>query len=235
MAYGLKNNLEYEGHEIELAEDGIVAVRRMRSTEFDLIVLDLRLPRLNGLKVLVYVRARALPLRVIVLSALHEQDDVVRGLKLGADAYVTKPFALKLFLAQVESVLRRPPMDPMNSQDLARLVADLGVEVPDDPTGSRGFYVGETFIDTGARCLYANGERRPLTRHEFDLLRLLIRNAGSGVPRRTILREVWGVEVDIVTRMVDQVVHRLRRKIEIDPRHPRHIKSVRKEGYRLDR
>ena len=212
LAYALKNNLEVEGHGVRVALDGREGLRLAREEAADAVILDLMLPGIGGFEVLTSLRRTDPRLPVLILTARGEEEDKVRGLKLGADDYVTKPFGLLELLARVEALLRR--------------------------TGSaRGALDEERFGDVvlqpASRVATRNGEPVPLAPKEFDLLLHLCRHRNRVVSRLELLRSVWGYAEEAVSRTVDTHIAEIRRKLEADPARPRHIVTVRKTGYRL--
>jgi DNA-binding response OmpR family regulator len=216
LAEGLRSNLEFEGHEAEIARDGTGGLIRARTRSHDLIVLDLMLPGLDGFRVLEALRAERIPTPVLVLTARGDEADKVRGLRGGADDYVTKPFALRELLARVEALLRR-----------ARAASEQRAE----PGG--GFRFGDIAVDPTTRVVTRAGRPVPLRPKEFDLLAALLRRGGGVVGRSELLREVWGYHESVLSRTLDTHVGELRRKLEQDPAAPRYILTVRKTGYRL--
>ena len=214
LAFGLRNNLEIEGYDVEVAEDGAAGLAAARGRRPDLIVLDLMLPGLDGYRVLRQLRDDGLTAPVLILTAKGEEADKVLGFRLGADDYVTKPFGLLELLARVEALLRR-----------SRPAAAAGAK------GSLHF--GEVDVAISTRCVRREGQEVPLTPMEFDLLVALLRREGAVASRLELLREVWGHSSAVLTRTVDTHIGELRRKLEQDPANPRHILTVRKAGYRL--
>ena len=217
LAFGLRNNLEIEGHEVEVSGDGSDGLERARRSRPDLVILDLMLPKLDGLRVLKALRRDELAMPVLILTARGEETDKVRGLKLGADDYVTKPFGVLEILARVEALLRRN-----------RLPA--GPPLPATPRLER---FGEIEVDTAARVVSRAGQPVELAPKEYELLLALIGRRGAVASRLELMREVWGYSDAAVTRTIDTHVAELRRKLEADPADPRHILTVRKVGYRL--
>lgn len=212
LADGLRDNLEIEGYEAEAAYDGESGVDALRRRNVDLLILDLMLPDTDGYRVLKRLREDGFELPVLLLTARGEETDKVRGFRLGADDYVTKPFGLLELLARVEALLRR-----------ARPAAT-----------ESGFRFGDVAVDRASRTVHRDGEYVELTPKEFELLVTLYRHGGEAVSRQALLREVWGHRGVVATRTVDTHVAELRRKLEPDPNHPRHIFTVRKYGYRLE-
>jgi len=215
LAYGLKNNFEIEGYEVEVVEDGATGLLRARSGEPDLIVLDLMLPELDGYRVLRGLREEGVNVPVLILTARGEEADKVLGFRLGADDYVTKPFGVLELMARVSALLRR-------SASAAAAPPRAAVE-----------HFGDVEIDTAARLVRRGGLEVALTPMEFDLLLALLRRRGAVASRLDLLREVWGHTSAVLTRTVDTHIAELRRKLEGDPSAPRHILTVRKAGYRL--
>ena len=209
LAHGLRTNLEFEGHVAEVAEDGPAGLALARNSAHDLIVLDLMLPGLDGFRLLETIRHEGVDTPVLVLTARGDETDKVRGLRNGADDYVTKPFALRELLARVGALLRRPRAAP------ARL----------------GF--GEVVVDPATHGVTRAGAPVSLRPKEYELLRALLRRAGRVATRGELLREVWGYQDCVVSRTLDTHVGELRRKLEADPARPRFILTVRKTGYRL--
>jgi two-component system alkaline phosphatase synthesis response regulator PhoP len=222
LAFGLRNNLEIEGYAVEVAGDGATGLARARSLAPDLIILDLMLPppELDGYRVLRALRdgegiATAIP--VLILTARGEEADKVRGFRLGADDYVTKPFGVMELLARVDALLRRA----------ARSSGTAG------PAGHPERF-GAIAVDVATRTVTRHGSVVALAPKEFDLLFALLRRRGAVAPRLELLREVWGYGRDVVSRTVDTHMAELRRKLEDDPARPAHLLTVRKTGYRLD-
>jgi DNA-binding response OmpR family regulator len=214
LAYGLRNNLEIEGFRVEVAEDGRAGLEAARRQQPDLVVLDLMLPELDGFRVLRALREEGNAVPILILTARGEEADKVRGLRLGADDYVTKPFGLLELLARVEALLRR-----------ARGAAS--------PAADGSFAFGDVAVDTASRVVTRGGLVVELAPKEFELLLALRRAAGAVVSRLELMRQVWGYSAAVVTRTVDTHVAELRRKLEADPSAPQHILTVRKVGYRL--
>lgn len=214
LAFGLRNNLEIEGYQVNVADDGPSGLAAARTLEPDLIVLDLMIPGMDGYRVLRQLREDGLTMPVLILTAKGEEADKVLGFRLGADDYVTKPFGVLELLARVQALLRRSrPAGGGAGQPMHRF-GDVEVEIP-------------------TRSVRRNGETVALTPLEFDLLVALLRRHGAVASRLDLLKEVWGHSSAVLTRTVDTHVGELRRKLETDPATPRHILTVRKAGYRL--
>lgn len=216
LAYGLRNNLEIEGYHVDVADDGTTGLARARDASPDLIILDLMLPGMDGYRVLRALRDEGRRMPVLILTARGEESDKVRGLRLGADDYVTKPFGVLELLARVEALLRRST--PGNGT-----VASL----PDR--------FGEIDVIPASRSVTRQGQPVPLTPKEYDLLLALLKRRGAVATRLELLTEVWGYSAEVLSRTVDTHVAELRRKLEADPAAPKHILTVRKAGYRLER
>ena len=213
LAYGLRNNLEIEGHEVTVAGNGPDGLDLASRGNMDLVILDLMLPGLDGFRVLRTLRERDRETPVLILTARGEEADKVRGLKLGADDYVTKPFGVLELLARVEAQLRR------------RGAASGPKEV---------IRLGDIEVDRRARIVRRGGRPVSLAPKELDLLLALLDSAGAAVSRMTLMNQVWGYQADVLSRTVDSHIAELRRKLEHDPGRPRHLITVRKFGYRLE-
>ncbi len=213
LAFGLRNNLEIEGYEVELSSDGAAGLHRAREFRPDLVILDLMLPGLDGYRVLREMREADLHVPVLILTARGEEADKVRGFRLGADDYVTKPFGVLELMARIEALLRR--------------------SIAGRCRGSLPTRFGDVVVDPDTRVVRKGNRTVALTAMEFDLLVALLRRKGAVVSRIELLGEVWGHSSAVLTRTVDTHIGELRRKLERDPSMPRHILTVRKAGYRL--
>ncbi len=212
---GILHALRFQGYDTLEACDFADGLEQAINGEYDLILLDLVLPGGDGLDILKEARARRGPLPVIILTARGEEEDRVRGLKLGADDYVIKPFSVKELLARVEAVLRRSPERPQQPTNLPV------------PGGILDLGHGELVFEDGTRC--------PLAEKEADLLRYLIQNRGRVLSRDELLARVWHLNPDAVeTRTVDMHIARLREKLRDDPEQPRLIVTVRGRGYTFE-
>jgi DNA-binding response OmpR family regulator len=214
LAYGLRNNLEIEGYEVDVADDGRAGLDILQRRTPALVVLDLMLPGMDGFRVLRTLRERGHALPVLVLTARGEEADKVRALRMGADDYITKPFGLLELLARVEALLRR-----------------AAAAAPAPPPLHR---FGDVEVDVAARTVRRRGRPVELAPKEFDLLAALLRSRGAAVSRVELMTRVWGYSSAVVSRTVDTHVAELRRKLEDTPAAPRHILTVRKIGYRLE-
>ncbi|MBI4510116.1 MAG: response regulator transcription factor [Deltaproteobacteria bacterium] len=216
IAAGLALNLRLEGYEACVAPDGLMAQEVAAQVRPCLIVLDLALPKKNGLEVLASLRRAGDVTPVVILSARETEADKVTALKLGADDYVTKPFGLAELIARIGAVLRR-----VSRSDPGALHSErLGV--------------GDVTIDLANRTVTRDGKEIRCTHLEFELLTYLARHPGRVFSREQLLRQVWGVRHEGSTRTVDNFIAQLRAKVEHDPDNPRHLVTVRGSGYRLD-
>lgn len=207
--------LETDGMEARLVADGREVLSLAQAWGPDLVILDLMLPGLDGFEVLRLLRARHERVPVLILSARGEETDKVRGFRLDADQYVTKPFSLVELMERVHALLRR-----------SRVVAA--------PRGEATIRFGAIVVDTTARRVTRDDIEVGLSPKAFDLLLALWRRQGAVASRGELLREVWGYKALVMSRTVDSHVAELRRKLERDPAEPMHILTVYKSGYRLD-
>lgn len=209
---GIVDALEYNGYAVHEAGDGLSGAQLATSVDCELLLLDLVLPGCEGLEILHRVRADRPTLPVIILTARGSESDRVKGLKLGADDYVVKPFSVAELLARVEAVLRRSPERP---SDVRVLVIDGGII---------DFDRCEVRLDDSRRI--------ELSPRELELIRYLAGNAGRAISREEILRRVWGIDSrNVETRTIDMHVARLREKLGDDPGRPRILLTVRGKGY----
>ena len=213
LAAGLRNNLEYEGYVAEIAGTGREGLRLARQRTASLIVLDLMLPDMDGFRVLRELRDRGVDTPVLILTAMGDETEKVRGFRFGADDYVTKPFSLLELLARVSALLRR---------GRAPVVVESGTRV-----------FGDVVINTATREVSRGGVPIGLRPKEFDLLMALVRRDGAVVSREELLQDVWGYDDSVFSRTVDTHIAELRRKLEVDPSAPRWLLTVRKAGYRV--
>jgi two-component system alkaline phosphatase synthesis response regulator PhoP len=211
---GLQDALRAEGYRVLLAADGEEGLRRGLSEDPDLVVLDVMMPKLDGFEVLSRLRADGVDTPVLMLTARGLEADRVKGLDLGADDYVMKPFSLSELRARIRSRLR--------AWDRERGLSDQG-----------SLRFGAVVVDFAARTASRSGTAIHLTPREFELLAFFAGRPGRAVSRVELLRGVWGDE-DVVSRVIDTAILGLRKKIESDSAHPRHIVSVRGLGYRFE-
>ena len=214
LAFAVTTALQSEGFDVAIASTGPEGVARAREGDADLIILDLMLHGFDGYRVIRTLRGDGIDAPILVLTARGEEADKVKGLRLGADDYVTKPFGAMELLARVEALLRR-----------SRHSAPA-------PLLDR---FGEVEVNRMARTVKRRGQPVALTPKEFDLLVALMDRAGAVVPRSDLLSAVWGYQPDVSTRTVDLHVFELRAKLEPNPGQPVHLITVRKTGYRFER
>jgi DNA-binding response OmpR family regulator len=210
MLRGLKDNFESQGFAVRAACDGQAGLDAALTGPCDLVVLDLMLPKLNGYEVCRQIRGQGLEVPIIMLTAKGQEEDIVRGLELGADDYVTKPFSIRELLARARAFLRRTHV-----------------------AASGPLRFGDCELDLAAHKLFNRGVEVPLTAKEFRLLAYFLKRRERALTRNDILDAVWGHSVIVTGRSVDRCVTTLRAKIEPDPRHPRHIRTIRDIGYRF--
>jgi len=206
--------LEKEGYEVVEAETGAEALRRIELSKPDLILLDIMLPDVSGFDVCRDIRKAGLRVPIIILSAKTEEIDVVVGLEIGADDYITKPFRTRELLARIAAHLRKARQEEEAVNQGRLEFKDLA-------------------IDLNERRVFHDSSEVMLTHTEFDLLAFLASNAGKVLSREKILNHVWGYEYPIETRVIDVHIRNLRRKIELDPSHPFFILAVPGIGYRF--
>jgi DNA-binding response OmpR family regulator len=211
IALGLETDLKLEGYDVEVARDGESALRRAKEETFDLILLDLMLPRKDGFAVCREIRRGGIPVSIIILTAKTQEAEKVLGLELGADDYVTKPFSPLELRARIKAVLRR------GSHEAPEIYRFGNIEV--------NFTRGE---------VRRSGTLVDITPIEFRLLAAFIRLRGRVLTREQLLDEVWGTDSAPTDRVVDNHIMNLRRKIEDQPDAPRFLVSLRGMGYRFD-
>lgn len=214
IAIGLRINLESEGYEVHVADDGERGLELVRSMSPDLVVLDVMLPNRNGLEVLHQVRSEGRTMPIIILSAKSGEMDKVAGLELGAEDYVAKPFSLAELLARVRAALRRAATVPQEQRSVVRF--------------------GDVEVDVAARNVRRSGKVVDMTATEFDVLLCLVSNRGRALSREDIFRRVWGPNHHGTPRTVDNFIQQLRAKLEADPHEPAYIQTVRGVGYRFE-
>ena len=207
--------LQRDGYEVVQASDGREALARFTEQQFDLVVLDLMLPRMDGLEVCKRLRAQGSTVPIIMLTAKSEEIDKVLGLELGADDYITKPFSMREFRSRVKAALRRAGMTQPETDD----------EQPIDVRGLR--------IDSTKRTVTRNGDNVATTFVEFEILSALARSPGRVFTRDMLLSRVWGDSAYRDPRTIDVHIRHLREKIEADPKEPEYLFTVRGVGYRF--
>jgi two-component system, OmpR family, alkaline phosphatase synthesis response regulator PhoP len=212
IARGLEKNLRFEGFSVQVAEDGERGLELVVDKKPDLILLDVMLPKMNGFEVLREVRRLGLEIPVVMLTAKAEELDKIRGLDLGADDYITKPFSLSELMARIRAVLRR-------KRRFEKKIDQIGF--------------GRVRVDFISRSVEVDGSPVKLTHRELELLRLFLTREGEALEREEIVRRVWGFDYEGTDRTLDNFVSRLRRKLEMDPDAPKHFLTVRGVGYRF--
>ena len=211
MLRGLKDNFEFQGYQVHTAEDGEAGLNTVLGAKPDLVLLDLMLPKINGYEVCRLIRKEGIDTPIIMLTAKSEESDVVLGLNLGADDYVTKPFSIKELLARAEALLRRT-----------------------QPAQTEVYRFGDYTLDLPARKLTRGADEIKLSPKEFGLLELFVKKPGRALSRDDILNAVWGYDSYVGTRSIDRFVTTLRNKIEPDPHKPIYIHTIREIGYKFD-
>ena len=213
LASGIRDALSHAGFEVEMAHDGAAALEAFQRSRFDLIVLDLMLPGKSGLEVLKELRGLRHEVRVVVLTALSDESDVVRGFEMGADDYIPKPFSPRELVARVQAQFRRKEMDAAPPPQLSL------------PGGIQ--------VDLARLEVHREGKILPLTPREGDILEYLVRHRDRVVTREDLLLDVWHYRnANVETRTVDIHIVGLRRKVEPEPAKPTLIQTVRGKGYR---
>lgn len=213
VGIGLQDFFELKGYNVTLATDGEQAMERMKEHEYDIVLLDIMLPKKNGFDVLEESQDLGVTAPVLMLTAKGEQENILRGFGLGAEDYITKPFNAEELAARVRAILHRTQ--------------------PADKAPMSIYTIGDVEINFTTHEAYRNDEPVSFTALEFDILRYLIQNRGRTVTRRQLLRDVWGIEQEIITRTVDRHIASVRKKIETDPNEPEHIETVYGLGYRF--
>ncbi|TVR28159.1 MAG: DNA-binding response regulator [Ilumatobacter sp.] len=212
----LQIGLAREGFRVEVATDGLEALERFDLVNPDVVLLDVMLPRVSGIDVCRRLRLRS-NVPIIMVSAKGGEIDTVVGLEVGADDYITKPYRIRELVARVRAVLRRSP-------------ADRAVEL-----SAGSIQVGDVVLDPDEHSVTVAGESVTMPLKEFELLHLLLANAGRVLPRETLIDRVWGNDYVGDTKTLDVHVKRLRAKVEPDPAVPRRIVTIRGLGYKYER
>lgn len=210
LLLGLTDNFRARGYDVHTVTDGQAAIDQTTEVEPDVVVLDIMIPRVNGFEVCRQLRESGNGTPIIMLTAKGQEDDIIRGLEIGADDYITKPFSIGELMARVQALLRR---------------CDSATEV---------MKFDDFVIDLAAHRLSRAGQAVPLTGKEFKLLAYFVQRPGRALTRNEILNQVWGQSVIVTARSVDRCVTTLRSKIEPDPRSPRYIATIRDIGYRFE-
>ncbi len=209
---GLKDALEFEGFEVLAAGDGKEGLRLEREKNPDCVILDLMLPDMNGYAICQEIRGHSRVVPILMLTAKSQEADKIRGLEVGADDYVTKPFSIGELIARIKAIFRRQTR--LSSQ-------------------AETIQIGVSTINVKKHTIERGHEVEPLSFYEVELLRLLHERTGEPVSRDDILDKIWGVQAYPTNRTVDNFIVKLRRKVEDDHRHPKHILTVYGYGYKL--
>ena len=214
MRTGLKDNLEFEGYEVETANDGEQGLKKILDNTYNLIILDVMMPKKSGFDVCKEVRKAGITTPVILLTAKGDEIDKVVGLEIGADDYVTKPFSLRELLARVKAILRRGE----------NLVMD---------EAAREVMIGKLVINFNGYKATSKNKDVQMSHKEFEILHYLWKRRNSTVSRDDLLTEIWGYDENPTTRTVDNFILKLRQKVELDSNHPQIILTVHGIGYKL--
>ncbi len=221
ISLGLRINLGAEGYEVGLAEDGREGLERAMAEVWDVIILDIMLPKLNGYEVVKHLRSLGNDTSILMLSAKSSETDKVMGLELGAEDYITKPFGIAEVLARIKVALRRRSTKPRV------------VDPAESPAANQSYRFGAIQIDPRTREVRRDDVLVEMTATEFDILESLVLAGGTVLSRRQIFERVWGPNHHGTPRTIDNFVAQLRQKLEPDCDRPQHIVTVRGIGYRL--
>lgn len=214
MRMGLKDNLEFESYEVDTAEDGETGLNKILENQYDLIILDVMMPKMSGFDLCKSARKKGITTPIILLTAKGEEIDKVLGLELGADDYVTKPFSLRELLARIKAILRRGELT-------AKTVEDKDIQI------------GNLLVNFGTYQAKVKNKEVQMSHKEYEILNYLWKKKNATVSRDELLTEVWGFEETPTTRTVDNFILKLRQKIEKDLNHPQYILTVHGVGYKL--
>jgi DNA-binding response OmpR family regulator len=233
LADGLRFNLEAEGYDVETLETGDDALERIgaEGPSIDVLVLDVMLPGKDGFAVMSELRHSGQFIPTLMLTARGHADDILKGFAAGADDYLTKPFELRILIARIRGLLRRRDWLRTSEPQAHQPTAGPPTAEPVDrfTFGEHG----DKTVDFNQLELEVRGQRFPLTLMEANVLRYLIQHEGRPVSRKAMLEDVWGLQEGTDTRPIDNFIVRLRRYVEDDPTHPRHLLTVRSVGYRF--
>lgn len=212
MRLGLKDNLEFEGYKVELAEDGEEGLFKIENGIFDLIVLDIMMPKISGFDVCKKMRADGNFTPIILLSAKGEELDKILGLEFGADDYITKPFSVRELLARIKAILRRNNSTQQSIETVA---------------------IGKLIFDFQSFSVFENQKPVSMSYKEFEIIHFLWNHKNETVSRDQLLENIWGKDVYTTSRTIDNFIMKLRNKIETDPNKPQLIISIHGIGYKL--
>ncbi len=214
MLMGLKDNLEFEGYQVDVAEDGEIGLDKILGNEYSLVLLDVMLPKISGFDICKKARKKGVLTPIILLTARGEEIDKVLGLEFGADDYITKPFSLRELLARIRAVLRRTENSVESKTDNSVEIGKLSIN----------FSSFEGFVDQ---------QEVKMSHKEVEILNYLWDNKNTIVSRDDLLDQIWGTEYQPTSRTIDNFILKLRHKIEQDPNHAKIILTVHGVGYRL--
>jgi len=214
MRTGLKDNLEFEGYEVDTANDGVQGLKKILDNNYNLIILDVMMPKKSGFDVCKESRNAGITTPIILLTAKGEEIDKVVGLEIGADDYVTKPFSLRELLARVKAILRR-------GENLVMSESDHEVKI------------GKLEINFNGYKATSKNKDVQMSHKEFEILHYLWKHRNSTISRDDLLTEIWGYDETPTTRTVDNFILKLRQKVEVDSNHPQIIITVHGIGYKL--
>lgn len=212
MRLGLKDNLEFEGYEVDFANDGEAGMQKILDNDYSLILLDVMMPKMSGFDVCKTIRKKGITTPVILLTAKDQEIDKVLGLELGADDYVTKPFSVRELLARIKAVLRRG--DNLRTEEVKVQIGRIEVN-----------FQNYTALE--------NNTSVQMSHREFEILNYLWKHRNKTVSRDDLLEKIWGYDETPTTRTVDNFIVKLRQKTEKDPNHPQIIITVHGIGYKL--
>ena len=215
MVNGLKDNLEFDGYEVEIAMEGGSGLERILGNKYDLILLDIMLPQISGFDISKAVRKEGINTPIVLLTAKGEEIDKVLGFELGADDYITKPFSLRELLARIKAILRR-----VQNENEEGLEPEF-------------ISIGNIKVNFKNYLAFEGTNEIKMSYKEIGILHYLYMNAGKIIQRDDLMSDVWGIEYDISTRTVDNFILKLRQKIEVDPNNPKIILTVHGIGYKM--
>ncbi len=215
MQSGLRDNLDFEGYETDIAGDGETALQKILKNSYDLVLLDVMLPKMSGFDVCKKVRKKGIKTPIILLTAKGEEIDKVLGLELGADDYITKPFSLRELLARIKAILRR-------------------IQVSDTTSKKDAFVnIGKLRVNFDTYDSYISEQAVKMSHKEYEILHYLWDRRNSTVSRDDLLVDIWGLDYQPTTRTVDNFILKLRQKIEERPEQPKIILTAHGIGYKL--
>lgn len=220
ISLGLRDIFEEESYEVTVVKDGAEGLSIALKRTFGCIILDLMLPTMNGREVCKALRKDGISTPILMLTSKSAESDVILGLEIGADDYMTKPFSIRELMARVRALQRRGWSNSLPSHTEELLVEDL-------------LHIGEVTVDFVRQELISNGNREQLLAREVELLQYFRENEGKVITREMFLNDVWGYDYFPTTRTVDNYILTLRKKIEVNPAEPKHILTVRNSGYKF--